>query len=290
MNLDCADEYGPTDSERRGNQRSQQWSAAKFGRTAKTEIRNICQISSSIYSNIPEPTANATPGLPEYRYAINTLANQRKQGCRPLSGDLMVNLWSRAQLPEQVLLWTFVRPSREPLEALSYAPHPRKESIMIDLATISAAIGAATAGVQLIDKIRDQVSRFLTKDPELVTPAQTEHRAKIERDGDSIVQKRYGSEYQRITASDLQKLPESDLQHIKVYEQAMENHYAIWASVYPGLALAIDPIAKARTEMQLKAIISAMKGDLLAILNFLRNSGLELDDHYSKFYDVVSKA
>jgi hypothetical protein len=159
---------------------------------------------------------------------------------------------------------------------------------MVDLATISAAIGAATACVQLIDKIGDQVSQFLTKDRKPVTP--TEHRAKIERDGDSIVQKRYGSEYQRITASDLQKLPYSDLQHIQVYEQAMENHYAVWASVYPGIALAVDPIAKARTELQLKAIIAAMKGDLLAILNFLRKSGLELDDHYSKFYDVVSKA
>jgi hypothetical protein len=83
---------------------------------------------------------------------------------------------------------------------------------MIDIATITEAIGAATAGVGLIDKIGDQVTRFLTK---LETPEMpVQHRAKIERDGDSIVNKRHGVEYQRITASDLQKLPEPDLRHI----------------------------------------------------------------------------
>jgi hypothetical protein len=158
---------------------------------------------------------------------------------------------------------------------------------MTDIATISAAIAAATAAVQLIDKIADQISRVLTKEE---APVPKEHRAKIERDGDSIVQKRYGQEYQRITASDLQKLPEAELQHIKVYEKSMENHYAIWAAVYPGLALAVDPIAKAKIELQLKGIISAMKEDLLSILGFLQKAGFELDDHYSIFRDVIAEA
>ena len=156
---------------------------------------------------------------------------------------------------------------------------------MVDFATITAAIGAATAGVGLIDKIGDQVSRFLTKRE---TPV--EHRAKIERDGDAIVQKRYVVESGRITYSDLQKLPEADLRHIKVLEQSMGNHYAIWASVYPQLALAVDPIAKARTEQQLKGIIVAMKGDLVGILDFLLQAGLNLDDHYRNIRDVVERA
>jgi hypothetical protein len=159
---------------------------------------------------------------------------------------------------------------------------------MIDVATISAAIGAATAGVGLIDKIGDQVSRFLTKREAPVMPV--EHRAKIERDGDAIVQKNHGIEYQRITASDLQKLPETELRHIKVLEQSMDNHYAVWASVYPQLALAMDPIAKAKTEQQLKGIIVAMKGDLVGILDFLLKAGLNLDDHYRHIRDVVSRA
>jgi len=159
---------------------------------------------------------------------------------------------------------------------------------MVDFATITAAIGAATAGVGLIDKIGDQVSRFLTKSKTPVMPV--EHRAKIERDGDAIVQKHHGVEYQRITSSDLQKLPEAELRHITVLEQSMENHYAVWASVYPQLALAIDPIAKAKTEQQLKGIIVAMKGDLVGILDFLLQAGLDLDDHYRNIRDVVARA
>lgn len=159
---------------------------------------------------------------------------------------------------------------------------------MIELATISAAIGAATAGVDLIDKIGDQVSRFLTNRQSPVLPV--EHRAKIERDGDAIVQKHNGVEYQRITASDLQNLPEAELRHVKVLEQSMENHYAIWSSVYPQLALAVDPIAKAKTEQQLKGVIVAMKADLVGILDFLLQAGLNLDDHYRNIRDVVARA
>jgi hypothetical protein len=162
------------------------------------------------------------------------------------------------------------------------------ESIVIDLATISAAIGAATAGVGLIDKIADQVSRFLTNREESVIPV--EHRLQIERDGDAIVQTRHGIEYQRITASDLQHLPEADLQHIKVLERSMDNHYAVWASVYPQLALSVDPIAKAKTEQQLKGIVVAMQGDLVGILDFLERAGLSLDDHYRNIRDVVARA
>ena len=62
------------------------------------------------------------------------------------------------------------------------------------------------------------------------------------------------------------------------------------ASVYPQLALAVDPIAKARTEQQLKGIIVAMKGDLVGILDFLCQAGLDLDDHYRNIRDVVARA
>jgi hypothetical protein len=159
---------------------------------------------------------------------------------------------------------------------------------MVDLAIVTAAIGAATAGVGLIDKLADQVSRFLTERDAPMVPV--EHRAKIEREGNAIVQKHHGVEYQRITASDLQKLPEKDLLHIKVLEQSMENHYAIWAQVYPQLALSLDPIAKAKTELQLKGIIVAMKSDLVGILDFLSEAGLSLDDHYKNIRDVVKRA
>jgi len=157
--------------------------------------------------------------------------------------------------------------------------------MVVDYETIKAAIVAATAGVGLIDKISDQVSRFLTKRD----PPFGHHRASTEREGEAIVQKRHGVETQRVTYSDLQKLPEADLQHIKVLEQSMENHYAVWAAVYPQLALAVDPIAKAKTEQQLKGIILSMKTDLIGILDFLLQAGLDLDDHYRNIHDVVAQ-
>ena len=159
---------------------------------------------------------------------------------------------------------------------------------MVDIATITAAIGAATSAVGLIDKVADQIDRFLTKRPDPAIPK--EHRLKIEREGNAIVSKYHGQEHQRITGEDLQKLPEAELRHIKVLEQAMENHYSIWAAVYPQLALAVDPIAKAKTEQQLKGIIGGMKADLEGILRFLERSGLHLDDHYMHIRDVVARA
>jgi hypothetical protein len=162
-----------------------------------------------------------------------------------------------------------------------------KEGSMVDIATITAAIGAASAGVGLIDKISDQVSRFLTRRETPVMPV--EHRAKIEAEGDAIVQRHHGVEYQRITATELQKLPEADLRHIQVLEKSMENHYEVWAAVYPQLALAVDPIAKAKTEQQLHDIVVKMKGDLVGILDFLMRAGLELDDHYRHVRDVVAR-
>jgi len=150
-----------------------------------------------------------------------------------------------------------------------------------------AAITAATSAVGLVDKIWDEVERFTSKHSETDIPR--EHRQKIQKEGDAIVSRIHGQVYQTITAQDLEKLPEATLRHIKVLEQSMENHYAVWASVYPQIALAIDPIAKAKTEIQLKDIIVGMKADLDGVLDFLQQSGLYLDDHYMHIRSVVGE-
>ena len=159
---------------------------------------------------------------------------------------------------------------------------------MIDLPTLTAAIAAATSGVALIDQIADQIDRLFRKHSEPETPH--EHSFKIKQEGNAIVSTYQGREIQRITAEDLKKLPESDLRHIEVLERSMENHYSIWAAVYPQLALASEPIAKAKTEQQLKGIVRNMKADLEGILAFLERSGLDLMDHYNNIRDVVGRA
>jgi hypothetical protein len=150
----------------------------------------------------------------------------------------------------------------------------------------TAAITAATSAVGLIDKISDQIERFITKRPEPSVPR--EHRQKIQQVGDAIVSSWGGQERQRITAQEIQKLPEQTLRHIRVLEQSMENHYQVWSAVYPQLSLAIDPVAKARTEFQLRGVVAGMKGDLEGILRFLEESGVQLDDHYQHVRSVVA--
>ena len=156
---------------------------------------------------------------------------------------------------------------------------------MVDLATISAAISAATSAVGLFDKITDQVERFISKSE--VPSVPKEHRMKIAEEDDAIVSREHGHVTQQITANDLEKLPESQLRHVAVLEKSMENHYSIWEKVYPDLALVDSPIQKAKVEKQLEGIIRDMKGDLEGILSFLESCGLYLDDHYMHVRHLV---
>ncbi|GMV49809.1 MAG: hypothetical protein L6Q34_12630 [Nitrospira sp.] len=158
---------------------------------------------------------------------------------------------------------------------------------MVDIATIIAAIGAATSAIELFDKMADQIERFITKRPTPDVPK--EHRLKIEKSDADIVASSHGQVVQRITAQDLVNLPPSQLQHIKVLEQSMENHYAVWSQVYPQLALMDSPVQKARVEQQLRGIVVGMKGDLEGILSFLESCGIHLDDHYMHIRHLVGQ-
>jgi hypothetical protein len=156
----------------------------------------------------------------------------------------------------------------------------------VDIATITSAIGAAASAVGLVDKIADQLEYFLTDRPEPSVPM--EHRLKIDRSNDTIVIRSGGKEIQRITGTDLQNLPEYQLLHIKVLERSMEDHYSIWAEVFPQLAFAADAVAKAKTKQQLRSIIADMKDDLNGILDFLTRCGVHLDDHYMYIRSLVN--
>jgi hypothetical protein len=156
----------------------------------------------------------------------------------------------------------------------------------MELAAITAAIGAASAGIDLIDKIYAQVRRVIDGRPE--PPVPERHAQKIERRGDEIVATGYGP-VQTITGADLARLPPSQLRLIRTYEQSMENHVAIWEAVYPQLALETNPVTKAQVELRLKGIIREMGRDLTGIIDFLQLSGLTLDDHYLEIRALVAR-
>ncbi len=149
------------------------------------------------------------------------------------------------------------------------------------------AISAATSAVGLFDKIADQIERFLTISEEPLMAR--EHRMQITNEDGSIVAREHGQITQIITGKDLRNLPEQQLRHVTVLENSMENHYAIWESVYPQLALMDSPIQKARVSKQLEIIIKDMKGDLEGVLSFLQTCGLYLDDHYIHIRDLVNQ-
>ncbi|WP_431683692.1 hypothetical protein [Kitasatospora sp. KL5] len=155
---------------------------------------------------------------------------------------------------------------------------------MTDIATIEAAISAATAAIGLIDKFGDQVVRFITKRPEPAVPP--EYRMQIEEADGALVSRSHGQEVQRITVDDLKHLPEPLVRHVSVLEGAMERHYKIWAAVYPQLAT-MDGVQKAKVELQLQEVIRDMRTDLDGILAFLESCGLQLDDHYQHIRYLV---
>jgi hypothetical protein len=158
---------------------------------------------------------------------------------------------------------------------------------MVDIAMITSALSAASSAVSLFDKIADQIERFITKSPAPAVPR--EHRMKIEATSKGLEKKENGHTTQTITAAQLTSLPADKLRHVKVFEQSMENHYRVWESVYPQLALLDSPIQKARVEQQLGGIVRDMKGDLEGILSFLESCGLYLDDHYQRIRHLVAR-
>ena len=157
---------------------------------------------------------------------------------------------------------------------------------MPDPVTISAAIAAASAGVDLINKLADKVIPMFKGTP----PIKKEHRMTIEGDGGKIVVKEHGATIKIITGADLQNLSSDMLNHVKVYERSAQNSYQIWEKVYPERNASPDPIVNAKVEQQLREIVNNMKDDLDGILEFLESAGIRLDDHYLQFRDAIKRS
>ncbi len=156
----------------------------------------------------------------------------------------------------------------------------------MDPATIVTAISAASAGIDLINKIADQVVPFLTGTETI----SKEHRMQIEGTSTEIVAKEHGHTVKTITGEDLKNLPEELGDHIAVYEASARKNYELWKAIYPKRNDSSDPVANAKLEQQLRQIVSDMSDDLDGILGFLESGGLYLDDHYLQFRDAIKRS
>ena len=160
---------------------------------------------------------------------------------------------------------------------------------MVEIALVTQAIGAASAGLKLIDQIADQVTHFI--DGRKPPPEYREHAMTITAEGDKLVSSYRGQVQQVVTAEEMEKkLPPAEFQHIRVLEQAMQNHYNVWSKVYPQLAILDSPVQKAKVEAQLDEIVQEMKQSLVGILDFLETCGFYLDDHYLHVRHAVAMA
>jgi hypothetical protein len=146
---------------------------------------------------------------------------------------------------------------------------------------------ALSSSVALFDKMCDQIADLIENREASLSPR--EHDLKIERIGSELVARsKYGS-VQKITGTQLMSLPYSIRKHVMVLEQSMQNHYEMWANLYPKRDTSPDLAINAEVDKQLLSLVLAMKSDLLEILEFLRSNRIELYDHYQHIRDLINR-
>jgi len=82
-------------------------------------------------------------------------------------------------------------------------------------------------------------------------------------------------------------LSPNDLALVETYEKKMNEYFSYWRTVYSAKDSSPDPLVNAKVDNQLTGLISKMKIELLAILDFLENIGVQLDDHYMSIRMLV---
>lgn len=152
---------------------------------------------------------------------------------------------------------------------------------------IPAVVNALSNGVELVNKLYDQVTSYIEKRKE--SKSTEEHSLKIESNESGISAIENNKVVKTITGADILNLPDAERRHILVLEQSMQNHYDLWAQVYPIRDASPDPIVNAKVNQQLKSIIFSMKDDLNGILGFLESMNIHLDDHYKQFRYLVNQ-
>ena len=155
---------------------------------------------------------------------------------------------------------------------------------MLTLAEAKVALDVGGAAIALFDKLYPRIWRALTgKEPK------TSGSIRVERRGEELVATKDGKSQMQVTYQDLmQRLSPEDVNHIRMYEQSIKNYEAQIEKIYPQLAL-LPPVQKAQVEVQLKQMVDAMQSDLLGILSFIERIGLDLEDHYSRVYDLIDR-
>lgn len=71
-------------------------------------------------------------------------------------------------------------------------------------------------------------------------------------------------------------------------EESVRRYYDVWKQVYPHRDDG-DLISNAKVQNQLRDLALKMKDDLAGIVDFLQSIGVQLDDHYMIYRDVIRR-
>lgn len=157
----------------------------------------------------------------------------------------------------------------------------------MDLVTAGAVITTATAAVNLFDKVAGQVVRFISRTSEPPGPPK-EFNFQVGGSGNELEVRTHGRVIQVIRVEELKNLPADFLEHIQTYERAVKRNYDIWKQVYPHRDDG-SLIENAKINNQLNDLALRMKDDLTGIIDFLQSIGVQLDDHYLIYRDVIRR-
>jgi hypothetical protein len=141
------------------------------------------------------------------------------------------------------------------------------------------ALRAASNGITMTNEVADQLASLVDQEGLRAR----EHSLMIEGTRDKIVADKQGKRLKTITANDLKSLPAALVDHIDVYEQALEGKYEAWKRLYPRRG-------ESTVDSELRRLAASMRCDYEGILGFLESAGLELEDHYLHFADVIARA
>jgi hypothetical protein len=164
---------------------------------------------------------------------------------------------------------------------------PIAGEIDMDIATATGVITTATAAVNLFDKVADQLVRFIRKEPTPPGPPK-EHQFKIDGAGSELKVEAHGQTIQVLRGEDLKNLPEDYYRHITTLEASVRRYYDVWEQVYPHRDDG-DLVTNAKINNQLRDLALKMKDDLAGIIDFLQSIGVQLDDHYMIYRDVIRR-
>jgi hypothetical protein len=157
---------------------------------------------------------------------------------------------------------------------------------------IGAVIAATKGAVDIFDKLAGPIKRVILGQPkaEQADAKDQRWRFRVETVGKDVVVKEGDYTRQTITGEELAKLlGPNDLALVQTYERKMQDYFDLWTSVYAAKDMSQDPLANAKTDVQLKKLISSMKVELLGILSFLQQIGVQLDDHYMHVRNLVQQ-